>query len=183
MADKGGGLLRRLLANAVAFEQSGEQRWREFAATTGDDDEVRSLFEEGAASAILNGQRMGVRLAELGRLEDPDTGHFAAAFESASQVGQTARAPEEYLLHNLVLASAMKAECCALYRSVAIAAATAGDRQTEVLARDIGENEQNGLEKLRHLLPSRSKIAFNMLTVSEIDPAVETKAKDDRPGS
>lgn len=184
MTEKESGLLRQLLANAVAIEQSGEQRWREFAAATGDDDEVRSLFEASAVSAVSNGQRVRLRLEELGAASDatnvqqPDD-----VLQAAPQIGQNARGVEERVLHNLMFTSAEKAGQCALYKSLGATAAVIGDSATAILAKEIEESERKILEGVGHLLPSRSKIAFNMLTVSEVDPAVETKAKDDRPES
>lgn len=183
MTENGSGMLAQLLANAAAAERSGERRWREFAAAAGDDEEVQSLFEKSAAFARSHDQRIGMRLAELAALETPDAEDFSGALAATSQIGQSARAPEEDLLHNLILASAVKAGQRALYKSLGVAAAMAGDSATETLAREIEQNEQSTFEQVRHFLPSRSKIAFNMLTISEVDPAVETKVKDDRPES
>jgi hypothetical protein len=184
LAENGSGLLKQLLANAAAVERSAEQRWREFAAVTGDDEEVRSLFETGAATAKSNGQRVQMRLEDLDAvLETTGAQELNDVLQAAPQIGQNARSVEERLLHNLIFASAEKAGRCALYKSLGATAAVTGDAVTASLAKEIEENERKILERVGHLLPSRSKIAFNMLTVSEVDPAVETKAKDDRPQS
>jgi ferritin-like metal-binding protein YciE len=175
--------VRRLLANAAAAERSGELQLRQFAAVAGDDGEVQLLFEESADRAQLHKQRLETRLAELGVPQSSSSQDLATALKAAPQIAQNARVVEEHLLQNLILASAMKAGECALYETLAVAAAAAGDSATEVLAREIEQREQCTLERFRHFLPSRSKIAFNMLTVSEVDPAVETKVKDDRPES
>ena len=42
------------------------------------------------------------------------------------------------------------------------------------------ESAATAAEHSFHLLSTRSKIAFNILTPNEIDPAVETKSTDDR---
>ncbi len=180
MPENRSGLPRQLLASVAAAERSGEQQLHGFGATAQDDQEVQSLFAECAESARSHRQQIRTRLAELGAPDESEAQDFAAAQAVAPQIGRTVHAPEESLLHSLILASAMQAGRCALYRSLATAASVAGDSVTEVLATEIEQNEQSTLEKVRHFLPSRAKIAFNMLTVSEVDPAVETKAKDDR---
>jgi len=64
-----------------------------------------------------------------------------------------------------------------MYEALAHVAREAGDALTEALAREIQEQEQRAAEKIFHFLPSRSKIAFNVLTADEVDdPAVATKA-------
>jgi hypothetical protein len=170
--------------DAAALERSGEQRWRELVAATSDDDDVRSLFEASAASATSNGQRVRRRLLELGFAVESTGSHEPNdILQAAPQIEQNARGVEERLLHNLIFAAADKAGQCALYKSLGAVAALTGDTATGVLVREIEENEQRILERVGHLLPSRAKIAFNMLTISEVDPAVDTKAKDDRPES
>lgn len=184
MTENGSGLLKNLLMDAAALERSGEQRWRELVAATGDDDEVRRVFEASAAFAASNGQRVRLRLVELGVAIEATSGHeLNDVLQAVPQVGQNARGVEERLLHNLIFASTEKAGQCALYKSLGAVAALTGDTATAVLVSEIEENEQKILERVGHLLPSRAKIAFNMLTVSEVDPAVDTKAKDDRPES
>jgi rubrerythrin len=93
---------------------------------------------------------------------------------------QAGRIPEERLVQNLLTAfTAAKSEC-AMYEVLANVARTDGDSATEALAREIQAEEQRAAEKFFHFLPTRSKIAFNMLTANEIDPSVETKAPDNR---
>jgi hypothetical protein len=180
LTENGNWLLRQLLASVAAAERSGEQQLREFGAAAGDDREVQSLFYESADSAKSHGQRIGMRLAELGATETSGGPDFVPATAAAPQIGRSAHISEEHLLHNLILASAMQAGKCALYKSLSAAASVAGDSATEVLAAELERNEQDTLERVRHFIPSRSKIAYNMLTLSEVDPAIETKAKDDR---
>ncbi len=180
MTEDGSGLVRQFLANAAAAERSGELQLREFAAAAGDDEEVQSLFEENADGARLQGQRLGIRLAELGAPEPSSARSLASALKVAPQIVQGARVTEEHLLQNLMLAYATAAGECALYETLSTAAALARDSATEALAREIQQKEQSTLARMWHFLSSRSKIAFNMLTISEVDPAVETKVKDDR---
>jgi hypothetical protein len=48
------------------------------------------------------------------------------------------------------------------------------------LAREIQDEERGTAEKLWSFIPSRAKIAFNLLTAGEMDPSVDTKMADDR---
>jgi hypothetical protein len=56
----------------------------------------------------------------------------------------------------------------------------AGDPETERLAREIQSEERQAAELIFRFIPSRSKIAFNLVTPHEIDPAIDTKAPGDR---
>jgi len=60
------------------------------------------------------------------------------------------------------------------------AALAARDEQTAESAARLAAEEQTAADRFWHFLPSRSKIAYNVLTAGEIDPAVETRAPDDR---
>jgi hypothetical protein len=53
-------------------------------------------------------------------------------------------------------------------------------RATEELARESQEQERTTAERVWKFLPSRSKIAFNMLNLQEVDPSVETRAIENR---
>ncbi len=88
--------------------------------------------------------------------------------------------PEEEILQSLLAAYVGETGGVAMYESLAEVARSAADSQTENLTRQIQTEKRRAAERIWRLLPSRSKIAFNMLTVSEIDPAVETKMADDR---
>jgi ferritin-like metal-binding protein YciE len=68
----------------------------------------------------------------------------------------------------------------AMYEALAAAAEAAGDTTTETLAREIQAEEKQTAEKIWRFIPSRAKIAFNLLTAAETDPAVNTKAADNR---
>jgi ferritin-like metal-binding protein YciE len=68
----------------------------------------------------------------------------------------------------------------AMYEALAAAAEAAGDSVTETLAREIQATEKQAAEKIWRFVPSRAKIAFNLLTASETDPSVNTRAADNR---
>ncbi len=85
---------------------------------------------------------------------------------------------EGKLVQNLITALCVETGEMAMYEALASVAAAAGDGTTELLAREIQAEEQRTAEKLFHFLPTRSKIAFNVLTAGEVDPSVETKTSE-----
>jgi ferritin-like metal-binding protein YciE len=93
----------------------------------------------------------------------------------ATSIAEIGHTPEEQLVQNLITAYCVETGECAMYEALAVSARTAGDSETEALAREIQAEEVRAAEKIFRFLPSRSKIAFNVLTAGELDPAVETK--------
>ncbi|MGA8026785.1 MAG: DUF892 family protein [Bryobacteraceae bacterium] len=179
MAESSDDLIRRYLEDAIAAEKSFETQLREFAAE-GDDDEVQSAFAFHADQTRRQYERLAARLEQIGGALSNGKNSIAQLFARASQVVQSGRVPEERTAHNLISAFSIENGECAMYEALACLANAVGDAETEMLAREIQTEERNTAEKLARFIPSRSKIAFNMLTVSEVDPAVETRAPDDR---
>ena len=89
-------------------------------------------------------------------------------------------APEERTTQNLIMAFTVENSECAMYEALAAAAEAAGDDATEALAREIQAEEKQTADKVWHFIASRSKNAFNLLTATETDPSVNTKAADNR---
>jgi hypothetical protein len=75
-------------------------------------------------------------------------------------------------------AYSMEMSACGVYR--ALAAITAGVRDGRIVQMaETFETENRSLaERLFHLIPTRSIIVYNMLTLTEVDPAVETKYRE-----
>jgi ferritin-like metal-binding protein YciE len=180
LADTGAEAIRRYLQDAIAAESSFESQLRSFAHEGGDDFEVQALFFGHAAETSRQIERLTARLQELGGAPSGAKGSFARFFNSAPKLAQATHRPEERLVQNLMAAFSVESGERAMYEALATTAQTAGDAITERLAREIAAEETAIAEKIWHFLPSRSKIAFNMLTVGEVDPSVETKAVDDR---
>jgi hypothetical protein len=119
-------------------------------------------------------------LQALGGSASPLKSFLDQLFAAVPRSAQAARSADERLVQNVVMAFALEQSECAMYEALANAALAAGDPETERLARDIQAQESAAAEKLWRFIPSRAKIAFNLLTAGEIDPAIETKAPDDR---
>jgi len=179
VADSNSGLIRRYLDDAIAAERGFETRLRDFAEE-GDDADVQAAFLTHAEETRLQHERLSERLQTLGGTPSAGRSFLDQLFELGPKSAQFARSEDERLLQNLLTAFAVEKSECAMYEALATVAAAAGDAFTEGLAREIQAQESEMADKLWRFIPSRSKIAFNVLTAGEIDPAIETKAPDDR---
>lgn len=179
MAETSGSVIKRYIEDAIAAERSFEERLRGFAGE-GDDAEVQAAFLTHAEETSVQQERLEARLEALGGGTSAVKSFLDQLFTFTSKSTQAGHSQDERLVQNLILAFAMEKSECAMYEALATVAAAAGDAATEELARDIQAQESETADKLWRFIPSRSKIAFNVLTAGEIDPAIETKAPDDR---
>lgn len=173
-------VIRRYLQDTIAAETSFENQLRSFAHEGGDDFEVQSLFFAHAAETHRQIEKLTARLEELGGGFSGAKSSLAHLFSFAPKLAQATHLPEERLVQNLIAAFCVEHGERAMYEALAAAAQSAADRVTETLAREIAAEETATAEKIWHFLPSRSKIAFNLLTADEIDPSVETKVGENR---
>lgn len=104
----------------------------------------------------------------------------AQIFSLSPKIATAKQNPEERIVQNLITAFSVEQSECAMYEALIHVARMAGDRETETLALKIQAEENRAAESLWHLLPSRSKIAYNILTMGEVDPSVETKTQEDQ---
>ena len=172
-------VIRRYLQDAIAAAVTFESRLRSFSQE-GDDEEVRSLFALHATQAHVQYERLTDRLEQLGGAPSGAKDLLAQLLGILPRTVQLAHRQEERTAQDLVTAFAVAHAACAMYQSLASVTRAAGDTLTEALARQFEAEERETAEKIWRFIPSRAKIAFNMLTPQEIDPAVETKAADDR---
>jgi ferritin-like metal-binding protein YciE len=179
VAETSSSLIRRYLEDAIAAERTFETRLRGFAEE-GDDVEVHAAFLTHADETRLQHERLAARLEALGGATSSVKGFFEQLFALVPKFTQVGHSADERLVQNLVIAFAIEQSECAMYEALATVAVAAGDAGTEQLAREIQAQESAAAGKLWRFIPSRSKIAFNLLTAGEIDPAIETKAPDDR---
>lgn len=172
-------LIQTYLADAIAAESSFESQLRNFASE-GDDDEVKAAFANHADELSRQRQRLTQRLQELGGEPSSGKSVVARALSLTPLSAQLGHSQEERTVQNLIIAYTVGSAETAMYQSLRTVAESAGDQQTASLALEMQEKETRTAEKAFHFIPTRSKIAFNMLTVQEIDPAIETKVADDR---
>jgi len=179
VAETSSSAIQRYLEDAIAAEKSFETRLRAFAGE-GDDAEVQAAFLTHAEETRLQHGRLTARLESLGGSTSAVKTFLDQLFSFTPKSAQIGHSQEERLLQNILVAFALEKSECAMYEALATVASAAGDTVTEELARDIQAQESETADKLWRFIPSRSKIAFNVLTAGEIDPAIETKAPDDR---
>jgi hypothetical protein len=169
-------LLRKYLANAIAAERGFEIHLNEFA-NHGDDLDVQVVFRSQADEMRTNYQRLAARLEQLGGAE---TAGQSAGSDLAPRISESGRIQEEQTLQNLIAAFGIEASECAMHEAIATVAAAARDAATESLAREIQAQKREAAKRIFSFLSSRSKLAYNMLTPHELDPAVETKTFQNR---
>jgi ferritin-like metal-binding protein YciE len=179
VTETGADLVRRYLEDLFAAEKSSEAQLRGFAKD-GDDADVQTAFLSHAEQTRTQMERLGERLQALGGTPSTASNSFAQLFDLTPKPVPLGDGAEGRVAQNLMMAFAIEKSECAMYEALASVAAAAGDSTTETLARDIQAQETAAADQLWHFIPTRAKIAFNMLTAGEIDPAIETKAPDDR---
>ncbi|MBV8865509.1 MAG: DUF892 family protein [Acidobacteriaceae bacterium] len=179
MTQAGQEVTRQYLDDIVTAETLFEQQLRGFSKS-GDDEEVQVIMAEYAEATRQQRERLAIRIADIGDRILSRKGGLASILKYPPQLLRGGSIVEEQTLQNLLVAYTIEAGELAMYEALTTLAHAAGDTETEQLAKEIQSEKHNAAERIWHLLPSRSKIAFNMLTVSEIDPAVETKMADDR---
>ena len=172
-------VIQKYLQDVIAAEEGFEGQFRSFAQD-GEDFDVQALFLGHAAAIRRQIERLTLRLHELGGTPSKAKSSLAHLFSSAPKIAQAFHAPEERIVQNLMMAFAIESGKRAMYEALAVTSRQAADITTETLAREIAAEETAVAEKIWHFLPSRSKIAFNVLTAGEVDPAVDTRTVDDR---
>lgn len=176
-------LTRRYLAAAAQMETLREQSLRGFSAAVNDDDEVRGLFEKHARESSRQAGLVLSRLREYGgeaESDFPSQQSSTSGFSSAAPSFQPSASTEERLVHDLMSSYSAEMGLCGVYELLRGASELEADTATASLAVQLQAEHRDSAQEFFHMLPSRSKIAFNMLTVSEVDPSVETKVGDDR---
>jgi ferritin-like metal-binding protein YciE len=179
MTENSTGVVREYLTDAIAAERAFETQLRAFAADS-DDSEVQGSFASHADESRVHQQRLGERLTRLGGTSSTVKAWWEEILAMAPRALQAGHIMEERTARNLVTAFTVTAGTCALYEGLAVAAHAAGDAETEPLVRAMQDDERKFAQKVRSFIPSRSKIAFNMLTVDEVDPSVETHSLSER---
>jgi ferritin-like metal-binding protein YciE len=172
-------VVRRYLEDAIAAEKSFETQLDGFARQ-GDDEEVEAAFAIHAGETRRQYNRLIARLEQLGGSPSTAKSFLAHLFGLGPKSAQVGHALEERTVQNLVTAFTVENSECAMYEALAAAAEAAGDTATETLAREIQAEEKQTAEKIWRFIASRAKIAFNLLTATETDPSVNTRAADNR---
>lgn len=152
-------IIVRYLEDAEAAERNFEDALAHFGAT-GEQLDVKSLFDYASRKAKTQHERLEVRLRALGGT--PSTAksvlaHLLAFTPTVAQVGH--ESAEKNTQHLIVVVAAAAAEM-AMYESLACAAAAAGDNTTEQLARQLQAEEREDYDLAWKLLGPSATAAF-----------------------
>jgi len=167
------------LGDAISAERNLETQFRS-CSKDGDDSEVQNFFESSANAVDGHVATLENRLAALNGTEHRGSNILAGMLALAPKAAQIGHIAEERITQNLIKGFSLTKSACAMYLALQSAAAVAGDVQTVELANRLTDEQAKAADHFWHFLPSRSKIAYNVLTAGEVDPAVETRAPDDR---
>jgi ferritin-like metal-binding protein YciE len=156
-------IIVRYLQDAIAAERNFESQLRTFAKI-GDQLEAKRVFEQHAEETRHQHERLTARLAALGESPSTMKSFLAHLFGMAPAAAEIGHEPSEKVVQNLVMAYSAENSEIAMYEALAIAAATAGDVETERLARDIQAEERATAEKIWNVLPTCARDSFYKLT-------------------
>lgn len=178
-ATSGADPLRNHLGALKAAEASFELRLRGFLPNADDDLDIQAVFLSHADNSRVWCEMLEKRIDHLpgGDQSYPVASHLAdlpVPLINANHI------QEERIVHDLISAFSIHSTECAMAEVVTALSASNGDTETERLSREIQTQARQSANRVFSLIPSRAKIAFNMLTPHELDPAVETKMADDR---
>jgi len=169
----------RYLGDCISAERSFATQFQS-SLKDGEDSEVHACFRNSAERATMHADMLSTRLAALNATEHRGTHFLADLLAATPRAAQLGHIPEEKIAQNLMNGFALSKSARAMYLALGSAARVARDAQTAELADRLAADEESAAESFWHFLPSRSKIAYNVLTAGEVDPAVETRAPDDR---
>ncbi|MBV9268122.1 MAG: DUF892 family protein [Acidobacteriaceae bacterium] len=155
-------LIVRYLQDAEAAERNFEDTLMAFAHT-GEQNEVKHLFDVASTRARTQHQRLEARLRALGGTPSKAKSILAHTLAMAPTVAQIGHEPaEKNTQHLMVCVGAASAEM-AMYESLATVAAAAGDTETERLARELQSEERDDYEKAWALLGPSALAAFQTI--------------------
>ena len=159
-------LILRYLEDAIAAERNFEGQLRTFAKE-GDIPDARALFADHAMETKRQYERLEARLQELGGKTGPSTAvkslvaQFIGLVPKAAQIAQY---ESEVSTQNLIMAYSVENSEIAMYEALAVAASSAGDAETEALARSIQREEKQSAEKIWHLLSKAARTSYVKVT-------------------
>ncbi len=160
--------IKRYLEDAIAVEQNFETQLRTNAKDS-DQLEAQALFLQHAEETKLQHQRLTARLVSLGGKPSGVKGMFSQLFAAMPKLGQIGQAHEDRNTQNLVVAFAAENSEIAMYETLAVSAAAAGDTETEQLARAIQDEERLAAEKVWRLLAPSARDSFMRMTSSSVE--------------
>lgn len=135
------------LTDAIAAEKSFETQLEGFSKETSGS-HAAILFSEHAGETRTQYERLTARLEAFGASPSTTKGLLAHLFNMAPKVAQIGHDETERLTQDLMMAYAVENAEVAMYESLAVAAESVGDVETNELARTIQSQEEATAEKV-----------------------------------
>ncbi|MGC2657609.1 MAG: DUF892 family protein [Bryobacteraceae bacterium] len=179
MPETSAGVIKRYLEDAIATERSVETQLRTFAKE-GSDDEVHGAFLAHADATHSQIEQLNGQLENLGGSSSTAKDFLAHLTALAPRAEQIGHSDEERITQNLIVAYTGAHGESAMYEALQAAAEAAGDDETQQLAQTFQQQEQAAASQFWSFLRSRAKIAFNLLTIEEVNPALNPRTVKDR---
>lgn len=152
-------VLIRYLEDCEAAERNFTHALATFAVT-GEQNEVKRLFEMASQKAKTQHERLEKRLRELGGEPSTAKSILAHVLTFSTATAQLGHEPAEKNTQNLMMCVAAAAAEMAMYESLATVAQLAGDSQTEQLAKQLQKEEREDYEQSWNLLRPSADAAF-----------------------
>jgi ferritin-like metal-binding protein YciE len=149
----------RYLQDCEAAERNFESALGTFAVT-GEQNEVKRMFEMATQRARSQHQRLEARLKELGAERSTLKSILAHVLAFAPTTAQIGHEPAEKNTQHLMVCIAAASAEMAMYESLATAARLAGDSKTERLARELQAEEKDDYDKSWNLLRPSAVASF-----------------------
>jgi ferritin-like metal-binding protein YciE len=156
-------LINTYLEDAIAAEKSFETQLRAFSKE-GQDTAVHTLFAQHAEETKTQYEQLTTRLHALGGSTSAVKSFLAHMFNFAPKIAQIGHDESERVTQNLMMAYAVENAEVAMYESLATAAQSAGDPQTEQLARNIQQQEKATADKVWQQLAPAARRAITKVT-------------------
>jgi ferritin-like metal-binding protein YciE len=156
-------LINTYLEDAIAAEKSFETQLRAFSKE-GQDTAVQALFAQHAEETKTQYEQLTARLKALGGSTSAVKSFLAHMFNFAPKIAQIGHDESERVTQNLMMAYAVENAEVAMYESLATAAQSASDPQTEQLARSIQQQEKVTADKVWQQLAPAARRAITKVT-------------------
>ncbi len=132
-------------------------------AHTGEQNQVKHLFEAAATKAKTQHQRLEQRLRELGGEPSGGKSMLAHFFGFGPTIAQLGHEPAEKNTQHLMISIAAASAEMAMYEALATVSKAAGDTKTEQLARELQLEEQDDYNKAWTTLGTSAAAAFEVV--------------------
>ena len=156
-------ILRRYLEDAIAAEENFEGRLNEMSGE-GDHMAARLLFAQHAEQTRSQQQRLRARLKTLGGSPSGLKSALAHLSTLIPKAAHLRHDDSEVSTQNLILGYATENAEVAMYEALASIAASAGDLQTEQIAREIQKEERHAAEMMWHLIANSAAESYGKIS-------------------